>query len=230
MRSPVSPGVWAPGPRETGHNPSRVSAPAAKAPGRRPLPNSRRLCHSGLSRRSGIGSAEGALKFQPPPTEHSVAVGMAYRLSAPLIRRRPESEKSLGSLSARSLYHGGPSPQRRARAGAGCAEVPRRRPAALPIGPSFRDPKQKNVFRVDADAIPGARLGHPRKLHDRAARRRQDRRLDLLRVPFDPQSLTSGECELSDRHRRPSASQDPKSRRTACAARHHRVDRVARPR
>jgi hypothetical protein len=79
----------------------------------------------------------------------------------------------------------------------------------LRIGPGFRDSKQKDMIRVDADAIPGVRLGHPRELHDRSAGRREDRGFDLLRIPFDPQEPTSGERELSDRQRCPS----PRSRR-----------------
>src|SRR5256885_6131965 len=53
---------------------------------------------------SGSTSTEGALGVHSAPTDLSVAVGMAYHLSAPLIKDRPESERSPGSRSDHPHY------------------------------------------------------------------------------------------------------------------------------
>ena len=62
--------------------------------------------------------------------------------------------------------------------------------------------KHEHVVRVDADALPGVRFNHPRELHDRAAGRCQDRALDVVRLPLDPEAFASGERDLSERQDR----------------------------
>ena len=110
-----------------------------------------------------------------------------------------------GSLSAQRGYHGGQSPPRRARAPAartGAGFVP---PRGYPRGLYWSNPESRarstsTWSGLTPTRLPRVRLGHPRQLHERTAGRREDRRLDVVRIPLDPQALASGERELSDRH------------------------------